>query len=71
MIRRAKEIDTLVLFSIATGGVVQRHWWRPRMPITALSSRIAVPTRTRKLHDALLDRLFPRRAEVISADDFV
>ena len=72
MILRAKEIDTLVLFGIATSGVV----------LSTLTSafdadhrllviRDCCADRDPQLHDALLDRYFPSRGQVITAADFV
>jgi nicotinamidase-related amidase len=72
MILRAKEIDTVVLFGIATSGVVLS---------TVLDAgdadyRVVVISdccadQDAELHHALLNRLFPRRADVVTADDFV
>ena len=71
MIVRANEIHTLVMFGIATSGVVLS---------TALEAadadyRVAVvrdccADLDADLHFCLLDRLLPRQAQVISADDF-
>ncbi len=72
MILRAKDIDTLVLFGIATSGVV-------------LSSVLAAcdadyqlvviadccADQDAELHVALLERVFPKRAAVVTAAEFV
>ena len=72
VILRAKEIDTLVLFGIATSGVVLS---------TMLDAgdgdyRVIVVSDCcadldADLHRGLLDRLFPRRAEVVTAREIV
>jgi nicotinamidase-related amidase len=72
MLLRAKEIDTLVLFGIATSGVVLSTL----LEAGDTDYRVVViadccADQDAELHDALLARLFPRRAEVIAADDFV
>ncbi len=72
MILRAKEIDTVVLFGIATSGVVLSTL----LEACDADYRIVVITdccadMDTELHEALLDRLFPRRGDVITASDFV
>ncbi len=72
MILRAKEIETIVLFGIATSGVVLSTL----LDAGDADYRVVViadccADQDAELHDALLNRLFPRRAEVINADDFV
>ncbi len=69
---RAREIETLVLFGIATSGVV----------LSTLLEAVDRDYRTivvadccadndAELHRALVERLFPRRGAVISAREFV
>jgi nicotinamidase-related amidase len=72
MILRAKEIETIVLFGIATSGVVLSTL----LDAGDADYRVVViadccADQDAELHDALLNRLFPRRAEVITANDFV
>ncbi len=72
MILRAKEIETIVLFGIATSGVVLSTL----LDAADADYRVVVITdccvdQDAELHDALLNRLFPRRAEVTTANDFV
>lgn len=72
MILRAKEIDTVVLFGIATSGVVLS---------TLLEAgdddyRVVViedccADLDLELHSALIGRLFPKRADVMNAEGFV
>ena len=72
MILRAKEIDTLVLFGIATSGVV----------LSTLLEACDADYRTlvvadccadtdSELHRVLIERLFPLRGEVTTAAEFV
>jgi nicotinamidase-related amidase len=72
MVLRAKEIDTLVLFGIATSGVV----------LSTLLEACDADYRTvvitdccadsdAELHRALVERLFPLRGEVTTAAEFV
>ena len=72
MILRAKEIDTLVLFGIATSGVV----------LSTLLEACDADYRTvviadccadtdAELHRVLIERLFPLRGEVTTAAEFV
>lgn len=72
MILRANEIDTLILFGIATSGVVLSTL------IDAVDKdyRIFVikdccVDSDAELHSALLNRFFPLRAKVISAGEFL
>ena len=72
MLLRAREIDTLVLFGIATSGVVLATL----LAASDADYRLAVIAdccgdRDDELHNALMGRLFPSRADVITADDFV
>ena len=71
MILRASDIDTLVLFGIATSGVVLSTL----LEASDADFRIAVikdccADLDIDLHDALLAKLFPTRAAVLSAADF-
>jgi nicotinamidase-related amidase len=71
MILRANDVDTLILFGIATSGVVLST-------LTAASDldyRLAVigdccADRDLELHACLIQRLFPARADVITASEF-
>ena len=70
MILRAKAIETLVLFGIATSGVVLSSLleacdadFRP-IVIDDLCADMDL-----ELHQVLLTRLFPKRAEVVSSGD--
>jgi nicotinamidase-related amidase len=72
MILRAKEIGTLVMFGIATSGVVLSTL----LEAGDADYRVAViedccADLDAELHAALMNRLFPKRTEVLSADDFV
>ena len=72
MILRAKEIDTLVLYGIATSGVV----------LSTLSEAVDADFRVAvvgdccadlnpALHDCLLQQFFPTRGAVLSSESFV
>jgi nicotinamidase-related amidase len=72
MLLRAGEIDTLVLFGIATSGVVLSTL------LDAFDSDFMVyviadccADRDAELHSALLKQLFPARGEVLTAAEFV
>lgn len=72
MLLRAKEIETLVMFGIATSGVVLSTL----LEASDADYRVVVigdccADQDAQLHDALLERLFPKRAEVMTAADFV
>jgi len=72
MILRAHETDSLVLFGIATSGVVLSTL----LEASDADYRLAVISDCCadldvELHDALLTRLFPRCATVITAADFL
>jgi nicotinamidase-related amidase len=72
MLLRANEIETIVLFGIATSGVVLSTL----LQASDADYRLVViadccADRDIELHAALLERLFPTRAEVITAQDFV
>ena len=71
MILRAKEIRTVVLFGIATSGVVLSTLLEAcdaDFEIFVISDCCA--DMDEELHRVLLDRLFPRRAAVITAEQF-
>ena len=72
MILRAKDIETVVMFGIATSGVVLSTL----LEACDADYRIVVITdccsdMDAELHDALLNRLFPRRGDVMTAGDFM
>ena len=72
VILRAKEIDTLVLFGIATSGVVLSTV----LHASDADYRLAVikdccADLDPDLHACLIERLFPHRAAVVSADEFL
>ena len=72
MILRAKEIDTLVLFGIATSGVVLStllHASDADYRILVLDDCCA--EMDAEVHRFLLDKVFPRRATVCTAADFL
>lgn len=72
MILGAKEINTLVLFGIATSGVVLSTL----LEATDADFRVVVikdccADLDSQLHDCLINRLFPARASVLSAREFI
>ncbi|MGC2639393.1 MAG: isochorismatase family cysteine hydrolase [Acidobacteriaceae bacterium] len=72
MILRAKEIDTLILFGIATSGVVLSTL----LGASDADYRVMVVKdccldMDRDLHACLTDKLFPRRATVLTADELL
>lgn len=72
IILRAKEIDTLVLFGIATSGVVLSTL----LEASDADYRLAVVNdccadNDAELHTNLIDKLFSRRATVLSASEFL
>jgi nicotinamidase-related amidase len=72
MILRAKEIDTLVVFGIATSGVVLSTVFQA----ADADYRIVVikdccVDRDEDVHRCLIDKVFPRRASVVSASEFL
>jgi nicotinamidase-related amidase len=72
MILRAREIDTLVLFGIATSGVVLStllHASDDDFRLIVL--RDCCADQDAELHSCLLDKFFPRRAIVASSADFL
>jgi nicotinamidase-related amidase len=69
---RAKDIDTLVLFGIATSGVVLSTL----LHAADADYRLAVikdccADRDLDVHDCLIDKVFPRQARVMTAREFV
>lgn len=70
MILRAREIDTLVLFGIATSGVVLSTLLEASdADYRILVVRDCCIDQDADLHSALVDKLFPRRATVLSASE--
>jgi nicotinamidase-related amidase len=72
MILRANDINTLVLFGIATSGVVLSTLLEASdadFRITVIKDCCA--DLDADLHDALFAKLFPSRATVLSANDFI
>jgi nicotinamidase-related amidase len=72
MILRAKETHTIVMFGIATSGVVLSTL----LQASDADYRLVViedccADLDMELHSALMRRLFPTRADVMSAEDFV
>jgi nicotinamidase-related amidase len=72
MILRANEIRTLVLFGIATSGVVLSTLLDASdADYEPLVIADCCADMNQELHDALLTHLFPRRATVTTADDVI
>jgi nicotinamidase-related amidase len=72
MLLRAKEIDTLAMFGIATSGVVLSTLLEAGdADYRVLVIEDCCADLDAELHTALLKRLFPKRAEVLTADEFV
>jgi nicotinamidase-related amidase len=72
MLLRAREIESIVLFGIATSGVVLStllHASDCDYKLTVISDCCA--ELDAQLHEALLTRLFPQRADVLTAAEFV
>ena len=72
MILRANDIETLVLFGIATSGVVLSTL----LQAADADYRLVVikdccADLDLELHNCLLDKLFPKRAQVLTAAEFV
>jgi len=72
MILRANGIDTLVLFGIATGGLVLSTL----LEASDADYRLMViedccADSDAGLHTSLIERLFPRRAEVVKSSEFL
>jgi nicotinamidase-related amidase len=72
MILRANEIDTLVLFGIATSGVVlSTVRYAADADYRLFVIRDCCADRDADVHACLIEKVFPRQAAVISAADFV
>ena len=72
MILRAKDIDTLILFGVATSGVVLStllHAVDADYRVIVVSDCCA--DLDSEVHACLVNRIFPRQATVISADEFL
>ncbi len=72
MILRANEIGTLVLFGIATSGVVLStlvEAYDADFQVVVVADCCA--DRDTELHAALMDRLFPKRAQLVTSSEFV
>ena len=72
MLLRANEIETLVVFGIATSGTVLStllHAFDSDYRTIVIGDCCA--DRDIELHSALLGHLFPQRGEVLNADEFV
>jgi nicotinamidase-related amidase len=72
MILRAKEIESIVLFGIATSGVVLStllHACDADYRVTVIADCCA--DLDAELYAVLLTRLFPQRAEILSAAEFM
>ena len=72
MILRANDIDTLVLFGIATSGVVLSTL----LEAVDADFRVAIikdccADLDSQLHDCLVERFFPSRGAVFSAEEFI
>lgn len=72
MILRAKEIDTLILFGIATSGVVLSTLLHASdCDYRLIVVRDCCLDTDADLHSALLDKLFARRATVVTSADLL
>ncbi len=72
MILRAKEIDTLVLFGISTSGVVLSTLLHASDTDYSISViRDCCADLDSEAHACLLDKVFPRRAAVLTAGEFL
>jgi nicotinamidase-related amidase len=72
MLLRAKEVETVVLFGISTSGVVLStllHASDADYKLVVIADCCA--DLDAELHAALVNRLFPQRAEVLPAEEFV
>jgi len=71
MLLRAKEVETLVLFGIATSGVVLSTMLDAfDADYRTIVIADCCADRDMELHNALLNRLFPQRGEVMTAAEF-
>lgn len=72
MILRAREIETLVLFGIATSGVVLSSLLHASdADYRLIVLRDCCADQDAELHACLLDKFFPRRGDVASSNDFI
>jgi nicotinamidase-related amidase len=72
MLLRAREIESIILFGIATSGVVLStllHASDCDYKLTVITDCCA--DLDAQLHEALLTRLFPQRADMLTAAEFV
>jgi nicotinamidase-related amidase len=72
MLLRARDIDTLVLFGLTTSGVVLstvRHASDSDYRLFVIGDLCA--DRDLAVHRCLLEQVFPRQAQVITAQDFI
>jgi nicotinamidase-related amidase len=71
-ILRAKNIDTLALFGIATSGVVlSTVRWAADMDYQLVVIRDACADRNEEVHRVLTEKVFPGQATVLSTRDFL
>ena len=79
---KAKEIDTLVIFGLATSGaVLSTVRWAADLDfqLVVISDACAEPDAVtrgptgcgKEVHQVLMERIFPRQATVLTTDDFV
>jgi nicotinamidase-related amidase len=72
MILRANDIDTLVMFGIATSGVVLSTLVQAAdMDYRLVVIQDCCVDQDPDLHSCLLDKYFPRRASVVTASEFL
>jgi len=72
MILRANEIDTLILFGIATSGVVLSTLSDAAdLDYRLLVIKDCCADTDAALHSALIDKFFPLRGEALSADEYI
>lgn len=72
MILRAQSVETLVLFGIATSGVVLSTLLDAGdADYRVIVIRDCCADREPELHSALLEKLFPRRGTVMTAEEFL
>ncbi len=72
MLLRTREVETIVLFGIATSGVVLStllHAFDADYKLVVIADCCA--DLDAELHAVLLNRLFPQRAEVVTSTEFV
>jgi nicotinamidase-related amidase len=72
MILRAKDIDTLILFGLATSGVVLstiRHAADADYRLIVIKD--CCGDADPEVHACLMDKVFPRQATIVSASDFL